>query len=799
MDIHKLNPACEKCGLCKVATKVCIPGRGIGFKPKILFVGQAPGEDEDARGKVFCGRAGELLQQAIDEYDLNPNYITNAVKCFPGKKLAGGGDNEPTKEQIKACLPYLEEEIKVIDPDYIVCLGNVALKALAGKSGITTWSGRVLGKRGRATLFGLLHPSYVLRSPGVLARFESDCKALRALLHPEEERKHPVVYKLHPKSVLSTLPTLSPPIAFDIETTDKKFEGNRVRCFSFSDGKKAYWVDCEKDPVEGLAALRYLMLEFKAPKVLQNGIFESRWSLGLFGKVPTGYRYDTILEAHLLDEEGAKALDILASRHCDAPAWDIHSMMEAKGWTYATVPMEVLGPYNALDSLYTRRVHDAQWKKMPEPLRRAHDQVLLPLAKQCAKFQHRGVKLDPGWASEVLKRFKGEMAVTEAKFRALPEVKKFEAKLFDEGKKLNLNSPPQIARLFFKRMGLPVFERTPGGKPSAREPALMRIPNPPLAVTTYLDWKGKQTVCNNYLIKFPKFIDAKGLIHADYNPARQVTGRISITDPPTGTLPDDPLVRGMLVSRWPGGHIASADYKQLELYLVASESGDDLFLRAILEGADAHNDTAAAIWPGRWHGKDHCDDCIQFRAIAKRINFGIVYGVTEYKIAREFGIPIDEAARIIQGMRRAHPKLFLWMRKQHEMAKKYGYVESRFGRRRHLPGINQMAEKQAAEALRQAGNFPIQSAGSDITTTACLILEEKMRAKKMQSLLISHNHDALVVDVHPKELHLVQPMIVQSMENETQAKCPWLRVPLRVDVKVTRHYGGAEDPWKTKK
>lgn len=791
------DPDCTRCPLHEKATNVCIAGRGVVRKPTILFVGQAPGEVEDVRGSIFTGPAGELLEQAIKEFDLNPHYMTNAVKCFPGKKLSGGGDNEPTKDQIKACLPFLQQEIEALQPKVIVCLGNTALKAVAQKSGITTWSGRVVGKRGSATIFGLFHPSYILRSPGQLARFESDCKALRVLLHPEEARAHPRVYEVTPEEARAQLGMMKPPISFDFETTGVKFEGNRLRSYSFSDGERACWVNYEADP-EGAGAVLKEFLQSPVPKTAHNSVFECRWSLGLFGIIPRALQYDTMLEAHLLDEEGPKALDALAARYVDAPPWDISQRMAEKGWTYETAPMEELGPYNALDSLYTARVQKAIRPKMTEGLKLCHRTVLLPLAKQCAKFQHRGLKVDMKWTSAVLARFRKEMDATKARFRALPEVKSFEAKLTTEGKKLNMNSPVQISRLFFKRMRLPVFERTASGKPSAREPALMRIPNAPAAVTEYLAWKNKQTSCNNYLIKFPKFCDKKGLIHADFNPARIVTGRIAVTDPPCTNIPDDPLVRGMLVSRWPGGKLASSDYKQLELYLVASESGDDIFLRSIREGTDAHNETAAFIWGkdfvGPSGGKPHCAECELHRAIAKRINFGIVYGVTEYKIAREFNIPVDEAAQIIKGFKRAHPKIFLWMRKQHELARKNGYVVSRFGRVRHLPGIDRMDEKHAAEALRQAGNFPIQSAGADITSTACLLLEAKLKMAKMKSMVIHHNHDALVTDIHPKELHLVPAMIVETMEKEAAAKCPWLKVPLRVDIKVTDRWGGATDP-----
>lgn len=799
MDIRVLNPACTKCNLCQVASKICLPGRGVAVRPKILFVGQAPCDVDDEGGKIFSGSAGELLQQAIDEYDLNPYYVTNVVKCFPGKKL-DGGDNEPTRAQIKACASYLEAEIQETNPEIIVCLGNVALKHVAKKTGITTWSGKVVGKVGSARVFGLLHPSYVLRLPRELARFELDCKALRALLHGETTGRHPKVEQLDPRQVLATARSLKAPLAFDFETTDLEFIGNRIRCFSFSDGEKSYWVDLEgyRDPAAALSTLR-AFLASDIPKIAHNAVFESYWSLGLFGNVPRNLQYDTMLMAHLIDEDGPKSLDVLASKYVNAPPWDISGLRLENGWTFATTPMYVLGPYNALDSLYTRRIWGKLKEKMPADsgLAKCHKTILLPLAKQCAKFQHRGVKLDMDWTSEALAKVRGEMAASEKRFRKVPEVMAFERALAREHKKLKINSPVQMGRLFFRRMKLPVFERTPKGSPSVREPALQRIPSPPLALTEYLEWKTRNTGSNNYLIKFPKFCDPKGLIHADFNPARIVTGRIAASDPPMQNIPDDPLYRGMLVSRWAGGKVASSDYKQLELYLVTSESSDDFFLRAIQDGTDAHSDTAKFIWGKQFHaapanGKPHCSQCEVYRAIAKRINFGIVYGVTEYKISREFNIPIEEAAYIIKQFKKLHPKIFLWMHRQHEMALKYGFVESRFGRRRRFPGIQTMDDRAQAEALRQAGNFPIQSAGADVTNTACLLLESKMRAQHMKSLLILHNHDSVIVDTHPNELDIIKPIVVSTMETETKEKCPWLKVPLRVDFKLTTRWGGAE-------
>lgn len=787
------KPDCTLCPLHKSAKSVCIPGRGNAFQPKILFVGQAPGEMEDEQNKVFAGPAGQLLDMAVKEYGLDSNFMTNAVRCFPGKS-PDGGDNEPSKESIRACAGYLRDEIAAVQPGIIVPLGNVALRAVSGRTGILSFAGRGFNLPDGKLCFPLLHPSFILRQPGQLARFEADCKNLAALLSPQSDKRrtHPKVYEVTPSEFQAQLTFMKPPIAFDFETTGIEFAGHRLRCFSISDGERAVWVDYEKDPVEAGRALE-AFLRSPIPKCVHNGVFETRWSLGLFGIIPKNLAWDTMLLAHEHDENGAKRLDLLASSYLDVSTWDI-APPDATEEFYTNVQMKDLGPYNALDSLYTRRLLPPLKAQLSEGQLNHYKTILLPLSKLCAKLQHRGIMIDQEWTSNLLGRYRAEMENIQRDFIKRPAVQKLIASLGK--KKFNMNSSQQAGKLFFEIMKLPVVERSKKtGRPSAREPALLRIPNAPPEVKMYLDWKTKQTINNNYLEKFPTFCDKKGLIHADFNPARIVTGRIAVTNPPLTNVPDNRLVRGMFVSRWPGGKLVSADYSQLELRLVASEAGDERFIQAFQTGADPHNDTAAEIW-----GKDFTP---LNRAIAKNINFGIAYGVTPYKLEKEYSLTKQMSEWIIEQWKKAHPWVFKWMRKVHEEAKKTGQVVSRFGRVRHFPNIKVVQdEKLLAAMLREAGNFPIQSAGADLTTLACLLVEERMRAQKMKSLLCQDNHDAMIVDRHPKEGNEVDALIVDVMENEVPRRCEWLKVPLKVSIKTTTHWGGAEhvsDPEVEKK
>lgn len=787
------NEACEKCPLHVKADNVCMAGVGHTDRPEVAFVGQAPGKDDDRAGEPFAGPAGQLLQQAIDEYKLGPAFKTHAVRCFPGRN-ARGKDIAPTRGQMAACSDYLAEELDEVKPKVIVAVGNHALQAMTGKTGITTWAGRVAGEFRGIPVFAMYHPRYILEMPKMLPKFEAHAKTLADTLRPSAAPLRPQVKKLSPADMREWLGKVgNRPIAFDYECSGfSPFEGHHIRTVAFSGGTVGYWMVVEGDAA-ARDVLKWFLLNKNIRKTAFNSVFESLWSIAEFGTEPLGLVHDPMLYAHLRNENGPHALDDLAGLDLGTSNWDIHPTMQEKGWTFETVPVEELGYYNGLDAVYTARLVQPTLGALDEGQRWVYKNILRPLAKLCARMEYRGMHIDLAWVEKALAKYRGEMDALDVEMRSDPAALKL-AKGLPKGRQINWRSSQQMSRLFYDILKLPVAGTTDSGRPSAKADFLEKIKNPPTLLTKYLQWKERETVVGKYLEKFPKFCDDRDRIHQSHNPAFQVTGRISQSNPPAANVPDgvvvngksDGLVRGMFDSRFKGGKFVSGDYKALEFRLVVSEANEKPFIEAFKKGLDPHALTAAELF-----GKDFTKED---RAKAKITNFSLIYGITEYSLAPKLGVDQEAAALIIRNFKRKHPGIFVWMERQYERARREKKAVNRFGRVRHLQDIAGLPDWRVNEIYREAGNFPIQSAGADINNLSIIELDRQMRAAGMKSLVIMNHHDAIKVDAHPREVDQVRDLLVKVMQEEIPGRLDWLQVPLEVEVEVNDRWGGATWP-----
>src|SRR3990167_10195967 len=556
---------CQKCPLHKTARSVCVWGRGqVTPSPEVMFVGQAPGKEEDRRGSCWVGPAGQLLQQAIDEYSLHENYKTNLVKCFPP------GDRDPASREVKSCQHYLGEEIRQLKPKLVVAVGAVSLKRLAGRTGVLDWNGRVAGHLKDGTpVIGLLHPAFVLRYPENLARFEMGFREIAWFLRPDGKPGLPEVLEVKDGSEFSLrIANMKEPIAWDLETSGKfKQDGGYIRTAAFSDGETSFWINYEAG---GWEPLMVGFLQSLKNKAGHNVAFETRWSIDEFGIEPVNFKYDTMLMHHVVDENSPHGLDVVAGKYLQAPQWDIWPQLRDEGLDYDTVDVQRLGYYNAIDAYWTARQVRRLAKGMTPELIRLYKKTVLPVAELCARLEHRGIKVDAKWAGDVDKLYSQKQEVLRARLEATSEVGELARMVSEQKKQLNFNSSHQMGKLFFDVMGLKAPEKTETGRPSTREASLKKIDSDSPILKDYLEWKTLQTMRNNFLQKFPVFIrNGHGTIHPSFNPAFVVTGRLSVTNPPAQAVPEDPLVRGMFSSRFPGGKIAALDYKQLEIRLVA--------------------------------------------------------------------------------------------------------------------------------------------------------------------------------------------------------------------------------------
>lgn len=776
------NHNCSKCRLHETAKSVCVSGRGLP-NASILFVGEAPGQEEDQAGRPFVGPAGQLLDQAIKEYGLEPCFISNSVKCRPP------GDRKPRVDEVQACRPYLVEEIKSIKPKVIVCLGNTALQALTGKVGVSSYSGQVVKEVGGIKVFSLYHPSFILREPGKLPLFEMHLRELKKCLNGHARAKEaPIqVSSVAPLLALNWLREAKGAVAWDYETDSLK-EGH-IRCAGFYDGQKSFVVDATKP---GFKEMMVEFLESEVPKIAHNSAFEIWWSVKEFGVEPNNIVHDTFLMQHLVDENASKDLESMASQYFQADKWGIDGLMLEKGWTFATIPYDYLYHYCGLDVYWTYRIarhlavdlncEDEGVQLQPfDP----YQQIKLPLARLCARLEHTGIRIDSGWA-DIQEAAYAVMLKSQLNVMNKMDVVAGLVKSKPKGFVFNPNSGQQIREIVFKRLAFHTRKRTKGGLDSTDQKVLEKFKGKHPFIDSFLDWKGLETVRNNYLAKFPTYADENGVVHPGYNPCGTVTGRLAATEPPSQTIPDDPRVRGMVISRFKAGALISSDFKQLELRILMNEADDKDVIALINKGVDLHGVTAERVF-GKGFTKDERD-------IAKTMNFAIGYGIEADSLAFKFGLSYEEAENLIDRFWKGYAKAYLWMQAQHKSVSQNGWIVSRFGVVRHLPELPALLQVKnppknikyrIARLLRQAGNHPIQNAGAEINNLACIQVDRVLRDHKAKSVFCLPVHDSVMVDSPGNEIKRASALCKRVMTVELKKQLPWLKVNLDIDQSIS--------------
>lgn len=779
-----MKPRCDLCDLAESCKSVKIDGRGSAERPTYLFVGQNPGQQEDQQNQVFVGPVGQLLMKAIKEYDLKPARLTNAVRC------ATPQDKAPNKGELAACRPYLMQEIRETKPKLIVALGNTALRSLTGKSGIMKYAGQVVGEINGSKVFGMYHPSFVLRYPANLHRWEMHFKELKHLLNGQA-RVQVEVKILNPAEAVEWLKACERFVTFDLETSSLKPHEGGIKCIGFSNGKEQVVVSRDQSP-QAFDKMMEFFLGMDNATCAYNHIFDLKWLMAKYGQGPAKLIYDPMLLAYLLDENTPLDLETTASRILEARPWKAtHELAEGETWD--SVPFERLAQHCGEDCYYTH----ALMEKMFGLLRAAeggkglssfYQNILMKTARMCALYELQGLKVDKAYAFKVTMEFKAVNMKIEKELAEMPLVQKL---VKHQGKPLNLNSAQQVSKIIYKGLKLKCEKQdlTEGGLPSVKKEVLLKHKGEHPFIDLYLEWNDNETLIGSYLEKFPAMTDDQDLIHPSYNPAFQVTARVSVSDPPAANVPGDKQgpkgrkVRGIIASRFPGGSILSADYSQLEMRLLASESGDTNMIEIFSKGGDLHDETAKLMFGGSFSKEQ--------RSIAKNINFGTVYGISSWSLAKKFRLEKTQAAEFISNHKKTFPAIYTWMADQHRFIHKHGWVQAKLGNMRHLPRALKAQDEELQGIFRQAGNFPIQTLGACINNlSAYHIWGELQRYEGAKSKVIHQVHDSIIIDAVPQELDSIRQIAKKVMEEAVPEKyAPFLKVPLQVDFEIGERWG----------
>ncbi|SNT26098.1 DNA polymerase I [Noviherbaspirillum humi] len=487
-----------------------------------------------------------------------------------------------------------------------------------------------------------------------------------------------------------------------------------------------------------------------------------------------GIVHDTLLESYVFESHRSHDMDSLALRHLNRKTVTYEEVC-GKGASqigFDQVTLERATEYAAEDADVTLQLHQAMWPHVAENdgLRYIYEKIEIPTSVVLQKMERNGVLID----TALLATQSNELG------RRMLEMEKQAYDL--AGQPFNLNSPKQLAEIFFGKLQLPVVKKTPSGTPSTDEEVLQKLAeNYPLP-KVLLEYRGLSKLKSTYTDKLPKMVDPhSGRVHTNYAQAVAVTGRLSSNEPNLQNIPvrtaEGRRIREAFVAP-PGSMIVSADYSQIELRIMAHISEDESLLRAFAAGEDIHRATAAEIF-----SVAPADVLSDQRRVAKMINFGLIYGMSAFGLAGNLGIERGAAQMYIDRYFARYTKVAEYMANTRAQAKACGYVETVFGRRLWLPEINSPNGPRRQGAERAAINAPMQGTAADLIKLSMIAVQDMLEQEGRQSRMVMQVHDELVLEVPEAELSYIQQRVPELMSSVAT-----LKVPLIAEVGVGRNW-----------
>ncbi|RIX48487.1 MAG: DNA polymerase I [Rhodocyclales bacterium GT-UBC] len=527
------------------------------------------------------------------------------------------------------------------------------------------------------------------------------------------------------------------------------------------------------------AVLARLQAWLEAPerkKVLQNAKYDQH-VFANHGIRLAGIAHDTMLQSYVIESDKGHDLGQLCSRHLGLAtiAYEDLCGKGAKQITFDQVDIERAATYAAEDADVTLRVHAALHPQFAgEPgLSRIYHQIEMPARQVIWQMERTGILID----GEVLARQSHEIG---------QKIMNLEAQAFElAGQPFNLASPKQLGEILFDKLGLPVKKKTPSGSPSTDEEVLSELaldyPLPKLL----LEHRSLSKLKGTYTDKLPRMINpATGRVHTHFSQASVVTGRLASSDPNLQNIPvrseEGRKIRTAFVAP-AGSSIVSADYSQIELRIMAHLSGDERLLEAFAQGEDVHRATAGEIF-----GVTPLEVGPDQRRVAKSINFGLIYGMSAFGLARQLGLERSAAQTYIERYFNRYPGVARYMEEAREAARQTGYVETAFGRRLWFPDIRSSNGTRRQGAERAAINAPMQGTAADLIKLSMIAVQDWLEKSALKSRLVLQVHDELVLEVPDDELSEIRTHLPRLMGQVAE-----LKVPLVVEVGVGANWEAA--------
>lgn len=575
--------------------------------------------------------------------------------------------------------------------------------------------------------------------------------------------------------------------AFDTETTSLNYMNAEIVGVSFAiePHEAAYIPLAHSYPGVPAQLSREMVLSRLKPLLSAPDKFKighnlkyDRSVLANHGIELNGIAHDTMLESYVIDSTANRHdMDTLALKHLDYHTIHFEDVAGkgARQLTFDQVPVDKAAEYAAEDADITLRLHQCLWPTLSATagLKQLYEQIEIPLLSILSRMERTGVLID----AQMLRRQSTELA--ERMLAIEQEARQL------AGEPFNISSPKQIQNILYEKLGLPVLEKTPTGQPSTAESVLQDLATEHELPRLILEYRGMSKLKSTYTDCLPEEINARtGRIHTCYHQAVASTGRLSSSDPNLQNIPirtaEGRKIRQAFIAP-PGWMLVAADYSQIELRIMAHLSGDNALLSAFAQNEDIHKATAAEIFD-----TDPASVTADQRRAAKAINFGLIYGMSAFGLARQLGIGRDQARGYVDRYFERYPAVKNYMDSTRAQARQDGFVETVFQRRLYLPEITSRNAARRQYAERTAINAPMQGTAADIIKRAMIDIDRKLLAGNPDIRMTMQVHDELVFEIKADSIDRLVPEIRHIMSS-----VPELKVPVLVDIGVGHNWDEA--------
>jgi DNA polymerase-1 len=579
----------------------------------------------------------------------------------------------------------------------------------------------------------------------------------------------------------------APLMSFDTETDSLDYMQARIVGLSFAvtPGEAAYlplghdYPDAphQLDRAKVLAAFKPLLEDPTRPKLGHHLKYDAH-VLANYGIALNGQQFDSMLESYVLNSVATRHdMDLAVEKYLGVKTirYEDVAGKGAKQITFNQVEVDRAAGYAAELSDVTLQLHLALWPQIEAvpALKTVYETIEQPLVPVLYRMERAGVLVD----RELLRIQSSELAARMLELQTLAHI--------EAGGVFNVDSPKQLQEILFGKLGIPVTRKTPTGQPSTAEDVLEELAATYPLPKLILEYRGVAKLKSTYTDKLPEQINqATGRIHTSYHQAVAATGRLSSTDPNLQNIPirtqEGRRIRQAFVAP-PGHSLVAADYSQIELRIMAHLSGDASLLQAFAEDRDVHQATAAEVFatPLDVVSADQ-------RRSAKAINFGLMYGMSAFGLARQLGIGRGEAQRYMDLYFERYPGVKRYMEETRRQARDTGFVQTVFGRRLYLPEIQSRNQALRQYAERSAINAPMQGTAADIIKRAMIEVDAWLQSSRLPARLIMQVHDELVLEVADSAV----PTIVGQLRTHMVGAAT-LAVPLKVDVGIGHNWDEA--------